>query len=203
MHLQIHQKELSFSKMWTLQVTIFFLIVSTLQACDQDNCTDVQQNLQALSEAIQTLCGSSTPAPPITAQPAPVVQQCDCSPAVNWTSVPLTSIGSTNLRQSGTLAYDIPSVIPSSAKEVLVLVSAQAGHSAPNDGYFIKIYTQQNQRQYEKYILLRSHNQNAWNTNSDNLWFPMTTGRQVFVELTSAHSITGTIAVYLHAIGYR
>ena len=82
-----------FSMMWTLQVTVFLLTVSTLQAnIQEDTCTDVQQKLQALSEAVQTLCGSSTP-PPTTTEPAPVVQQCDCSPAVTWTSVPFTRIG--------------------------------------------------------------------------------------------------------------
>ena len=77
----------------------------------------------------------------------------------------------------------------------------RAGYSGPNQGHFIKIYTEQNQKQYEKYIYVRSYGQNAWNTNSDNLWFPMTSGRQVFVESTLAH--TGSIGVYLYAIGYR
>ena len=194
--------------MWTLQVTIFLLMTSILQASNQeDTCTDVQQKLQSLSEAVQTLCGSST-APPTTitsttAQPAPVVQQCDCSPTVSWTSVSITSIGSSNLRHTGTLAYDIPSVIPSSAKEVLVLASAVAGVSGPSDRYhYVKIYTEQDQKQYEKYIYLTSYGQNAYHTtNSDNLWFPMTSGRQIFVKLTYAH--TGFTKVHLHAIGYR
>ena len=186
--------------MWTLQVAAFLLTVSTLQACDKDTCTDVQQKLQALSEAVQTLCGSSTPAP--TTQPAPVVQQCDRSPAVNWTSVPMTSIGSTNLQQTGTLAYDIPSVIPTSAREVLVLASVYVGRSGPSDrAHYAKIYTEQDQKQYEKYIYLVSYAQSAYASNSDNLWFPMTTGRQVFVELSYAH--TGHIGIQLHAIGYR
>ena len=108
--------------MWTLQITIFLLSIATLQASDQeDTCTEVQQKLQTLSEAVQTLCGSSTPSP-TTAQPIPVVQQCDCSPAVNWTSVTRTLIGTSQLRQIGTLAYDIPSVIPSNAREVLVVI---------------------------------------------------------------------------------
>ena len=134
---------------WTLQVAIF-LSIATLQASSQsDACAAVQQKLQALSEAVQTLCGSSTP-PPTTTQPAPVVQQCDCSPAVTWTSVTMTSIGSSNLQHAGTLAYDIPSVIPSSAREVLVLASAIAGISGPSDRtHYIKIYTEQDQRQYE------------------------------------------------------
>ena len=198
--------------MWTLRVAVFLLttIATTLQAIDivddsssqQDTaCLEVQLKLKGLSEAVEALCGSSTP-PPTTARPTPVVvQQCDCNPAVNWTSVPMTSIGSSNARQSGTFAYDIPSVIPSSAKEVLVLASVEVGGSGPDSSHTVKIYTKENQRQYEKYILLHSYHQNAWNTNSDNLWFPMTAGRQVFVQLTRTH--TGNVSIRLHAIGYR
>ena len=83
-----------------------------------------------------------------------------------------------------------------------MLADVRVGYSGPVDrAHYIKIYTQENQKQYEKYILLYSYNQDAWNTNSDNLWFPMTSGRQVFVELTYAHS--GNLGIYLHAIGYR
>ena len=115
----------------------------------------------------------------------------------------MTSIGTSTLQHTGTVAYDIPSVIPNSAKEVLVLASASVGISGPNSRYhYIKIYTEQDQTQYEKYIFLTSYNQNAYHTtNSDNLWFPMTSGRQVFVKLAYAH--TGHVYIYLHAIGYR
>ena len=107
------------------------------------------------------------------------------------------------MQHTGTVAYDIPSVIPNSAKEVLVLATASAGVSGPNDRtHYVKIYTEQDQTQYEKYIFLTSYNQNAYHTtNSDNLWFPMTSGRQVFVKLTYTH--TGYVRVFLHAIGYR
>ena len=188
--------------MMILLATAFLLATSILQASSQeDTCTDVQQKLQALTESVQTLCGSSTPQP--TTSPTPVVQQCDCSPTITWTSVLMTSIGTSTLQHTGTVAYDIPSVIPDSAKEVLVLASALAGISGPNERtHYVRIYTEQDQAQYEKYIFLTSYNQNAYHTiNSDNLWFPMTSGRQVFVTLTYAH--TGLVRVNLHAIGYR
>ena len=185
-----------------LLVATLLLATSILQASSQeDTCSDVQQKLQALTESVQTLCGSSTPQP--TTSPTPVMQQCDCSPTITWTSVPMTTIGSSTLQHTGTVAYDIPSVIPDSAKEVLMLASALAGISGPNERtHYVRIYTEQDQAQYEKYIYLISYNQNAYHTiNSDNLWFPMTSGRQVFVTLTYAH--TGFIGLNLHAIGYR
>ena len=187
--------------MTTLKISLLLLSIICV-SCQQDEaCIDVQQKLQALSEAVQTMCGSSTPSN-TTATPPSVEQRCDCGSAVNWTSVNMTSIGSSNLRSTGTLAYDIPSVIPSSAKEVLLLASVHVGTTGPSGRtHYIKIYTQQGSQQYEKYIYIWSHPQDAVNTNSDNLWFPMTTSRQVFVELTYAH--TGHLNFYLHAIGYR
>ena len=119
-----------------------------------------------------------------------------------WTSVTRTKIGSTQFRNTGTEAFDIPSVIPSSAKEVLVLADMQTGYSGPNDVIsYVKIYTKRSSRNFEKYIVLRSYHQSAWSVNSDNLWFPMTTGRKVYVESAKAH--TQNLVLNLHAIGYR
>ena len=116
--------------------------------------------------------------------------------------MPMSQIGTSRLGHTGTLAYDIPSVIPNSAKEVLVLASVRMGNTSPTNGlHYIKIYTQQNSQQYEKYLMVYSWQNTAFNTNSDNLWFPVTTGRQVFVELSIAH--TGSLKFYLHVIGYR
>ena len=191
--------------MWLLKITFQLYLLATICAGQQEEaCVDVQRKLQVLAEAVQTLCGSSTPPPlpPSTAQPPQVQQQCDCSQSVTWTSVPMTGIAFSQSRHTGTLAYDIPDVIPDSAKEVLVLAGVIVGRSGPEDlVQYVKIYTQQNNQQYEKYIMFRSAGQSAWNTNTDNLWFPMTSGRQVFVELTSVH--TGNVIFRLHAIGYR
>ena len=180
-----------------------FLLLSIIRLSHQNGeaCVDVQQKLQALSEAVQTMCGSSTPSN-TTATPPSVEQRCDCGSAVNWTSVTMTSIVSSRLRSTGTLAYDIPSVIPSSAKEVLLLASVRVGYSFPRDrNHYIKIYTEQGSQQYEKYIFLTSYPHSGWSSNSDNLWFPMTTGRQMFVKFSQAH--TEYINFYLHVIGYR
>ena len=188
-------------KMCTIQTSLWFSLLLTLCAGQEENtCIEVQENLQALSEAVEALCGNSTPLSSI--QPTPVQQKCECSYAVNWTSVSMTQIPCANLQHTGTVAYDIPSVIPSSAKEVLLLASARVGSSGPSNRlHYIKIYTEQNSIQYEKYLMIYSWPNKAHNTNSDNLWFPMTTGRQVFVESSVAH--TGNLRFYLHAIGYR
>ena len=154
-------------------VKIVLLLLSTIcvsqQQQDNGTCSDFQLKLEALSEAVQTLCGSSTASPSVATPPPPAVQ-CDCAPPVNWTSVTMTSIGTTHSQATGTLAYDIPSVIPSSAKEVLILASADTGTSGPGGcNHYIKIYTQQGSQQVEKYIYLMTYGQSAWNTKSDNL----------------------------------
>ena len=184
--------------MWMMQTSLFLALLFAISAGQEEKaCTEVQQKLQALSEAVQVLCGSSTSPPTAT-----VERKCNCSNAVNWTSVSLTQIGTSPLRQAGTLAYDIPSVIPNSAKEVLVLASIRMGYTPPSGLlYYIKIYTQQNSQQYEKYLTTYSWKTVALDTNSDNLWFPLTTGRQVFVESSLAG--TSDVQFYLDVIGYR
>ena len=175
---------------------LLLLILCTMCTCQREEmCATINQRLQTLSEAIQQLCGSS-----VTAAPGQQ-QQCNCSYPVTWTSVRMTRIGSTNLRHAGTLAYIIPSVIPSSANEVLVLANIRCGNSSPGPHQYIKIYTQQETRHYEQYILMESWTQNAINTNSDNMWFPMPTNRRVYIEVPTAHGID--CLAKLEAIGYR
>lgn len=178
----------------TLLLALTLLLTSATTSTGQlPNCTSVQQKLQALSEAIEDLCGSTTPAPPSQIQ-------CNCSHFESWTSVPLTAIGSTNLQHAGTLAYTIPSVIPSNAVEVLVYASVRCGYSA-HITQDIKIYTQQGTRRYEKYLFMTSWPQSAYNTNSDNMWFPMATNRRIYMEISRAHG--NNCGGYLKAIGYR
>ena len=133
--------------MKVLYVAVFLFTVHTLGVCgQQETYPDVQKKLQQLSRAMETLRGSSIP-PPTTAQPTPVVQHHKCDCKVNWTSVPMTSIGSSNLTQNGTFIYNIPSVIPSSAKEVLVLADVRLGDTGLRDCVqYIKIYTRESQK---------------------------------------------------------
>ena len=119
-----------------------------------------------------------------------------------WTSVPLTQIGHTTFRHSGTLSYEIPNVIPDDAKEVLIYADFQSGSSGPRDRIsHFKIFTEKGANDYAKYISLHSYGQAAWNTNSDNLWFPMPSNRRVYLNVPNVHS--GNIRGRLYVIGYR
>ena len=166
-------------------VTNFILLLSIIGLSHQQEglCDDVQQKLQALSEAVQTLCASATP--------------------TNWTSVTRTKIGNSSLSDTGSKAFDIPDIIPSNAKEILALVVVQVGNTDPQGrSQFIKIYTQQDSERYEKYVYIVAYRQNALVTNTENLWFPLTSNRLIYLDVSYVY--TGSVNfVSLEAIGYR
>ena len=146
--------------------------------------------MKELETAINSLCTSETTSPPQTA------------PQVTWTSVPLTQIGYTQFRSVGTLSYAIPNIIPDDAKEVLVYVSTFVGNSGPSSLIsHLKIFTEIEENDYVKYVGIRTYPQDAWISNSDNLWFPMPSNRRVHVQVPNAH--TSYIDGYFYVIGYR
>ena len=151
-------------------------------------CGSVQEKLQELQEAINTLCAGGT------AVTVPTVRN-------TWTSVPMTGIGGTSMRHPGTLSYVIPSVIPSIAKNVLVYATMYTGH-ANHVSQSIKVFTQDgSDKRYEKYLYSFSYSQNAINTNSGNMWFPMPTNRRIYMTVT--HDAGANSAAHLNAVGYN
>ena len=118
-----------------------------------------------------------------------------------WTSVPLTYIGGTNLRHPNTFSYVIPSVIPSTAKNVLVYAAIHCGHAIPSVSQHIKIFTQDGSNmRYEKYLYMLTWNQSALNTNSENMWFPMPTNRRIY--MTVYKDAGSNCGAHLYAVGY-
>ena len=119
---------------------------------------------------INALCGGNT------ALTVPTVRH-------TWTSVPITSVGSTNLRHPNTFSYVIPSVIPSTAKNVLVFAAIHCGTANAGVSQQIKVFTQDGPKHYEKYVYMLTYNQPAYNTNSENMWFPMPTNRRIYMTV--------------------
>ena len=145
---------------------------------------------------IEGVCSDNTTSPPTMPTP-----QQYYSP-FNWTSVPITQIGTSNHQHAGTLSFTIPSVIPSSAREVLVYAGVHSGGSnlrGPKKS--IKVFTQIGTTRYEKYLYLYSWTQNAVNTNSDNMWFPMPPNRRVYLTVPAAHGTN--VDALIHVIGYQ
>ena len=150
-----------------------------------------KQDKQVMS-ALDQLCGIS--------QTSMVTPQSWHSP-YNWTSVPLTSIGSSNLQEAATFSYTIPNTIPSSALEVLVYVALNSGPSNKATNH-LKIHTQIGTKRYEKYLFLQPwDDQSGVSYNSDNMWFPMPPNRLVHLTVTAA--LGDNAEVFLYTIGYR
>ncbi len=119
-----------------------------------------------------------------------------------WTSVPITSIGSSNLRHPNTFSFVIPNVIPSTAKNVLIYAVMSCGHANVANTLHLKIFTQDgSSKRFEKYLYMLTLNQNAYNTNSDNMWFPMPINRRIY--MTVDRDIGTNCGAYLYAIGYN
>ena len=138
---------------------------------------------------------------PTTTPPAMPQCNCPCTYPSYWISVQRTVIGSSTLREATTNAYVIPDIIPSSAREVLVFVGANIGYSNIGPYSDLKIFTQIGTTQYEKYLRLYSYNQVAYNSNSENMWFPMPPNRKVYLTVPKPYGESVVIGFYV--IGYR
>lgn len=123
------------------------------------------------------------------------------SVAPYWTSIPITLIQKFELSYAETHTLEIPYSIPDSAKEVLVYAVINAGASGPDWRTNIRIYTQEGYNRYEKYLAVHSYPQSAWSTNSDNMWFPITSERKLYVCVPTGDE--GNVDIEVYVIGYR
>jgi hypothetical protein len=132
-----------------------------------------------------------------------IQEECITEAVSNWTSAPITSIGVGSLAEVTTMDFIIPKVIPSTAKEVLILATVYTYSVSTNPLTNIKIYTQIGFTQYEKYLSYIPYSSTGIMVNSDNLWFPMPTNGLVFVNVPYALGDASKGSVQLYAIGYR
>ena len=122
--------------------------------------------------------------------------------SVPWTPVNKTEIGRADLNTATTLSYSISSIIPSTAREVLVYPTVLCGNSEPgNSGADIAYYVEVNGVRYENFLYMHGYPQNAYNTNSDNMWFPMPSNRMVYVKVPVP--FPQFCYTYVSVIGYR
>ena len=91
--------------------------------------------------------------------------------------------------------------VPLTAKKVLLFVDIQVGFSPPNGWSHIKVYTIHNGVHYAKYISVHTYPQNAWSTNSDNIWLPLFASRTIYVKSPNAN--TRNAVCRIDIIGYR
>ena len=157
-------------------------------------CPEILAMMNKKRIALEEVCNVSVSSGPDMQQPQPYFY--------NWTSVPITTIGYPNARYASTVSFTIPSVIPSSAREVLIYVRIYSGHNNRNGPlHDIKVFTEIGTTRYEKYMFIYTYIQSASSVNSDNMWFPMPPNRRVYVTIDSVHG--NNVGVRLAAIGYR
>ncbi len=121
---------------------------------------------------------------------------------VTWTSVGFTHIGTTNFRSTGTLSFEIPALIPDDAIEVLIYAHFYSASSSGALTSHFKLYTEGDDgEEYAKYVTLMIGSRSYYYSNTDNLWFPMTSSRRVFLNVPNA--LSGNIYGYLYVTGYR
>lgn len=121
-----------------------------------------------------------------------------------WTSIPLdldALLGRLDFGTVGTADYALPDEVPGAAKEVLLYVNTEVGYSGPADAVtHIKFFTSEGRREYAYYLGVHSYGNAAWNTNSVNIWLPITQERMVHVTISHKHS--GNIFGMMGVIGY-
>ena len=118
-----------------------------------------------------------------------------------WTPVNKTLIGSPSLDTVTVFHYPIPDVIPNTAREFLLYASIYCGTSVSGSLDDIALYVIHNGMRLEKFLFMISYHQNAVNTNSDNMWFPLPADRLVHLEIPAA--FPQNCAARLYTIGYR
>ena len=117
-----------------------------------------------------------------------------------WTPTSKTRLGNISLSTTATQAFHLPALIPASANNTLLFVDIQAGRSSPDRSSHVKLYATHNGVQYTKYISVHTYDQEAWSTNSDNIWLPVLPNRVIYAQSPSEHS--GHIISTIDIIGY-
>ena len=113
----------------------------------------------------------------------------------------LTFVGTLNFDTASTFHFQIPDIIPHTANEFLLYASLACGSADGIRTNSIVFYVEHDGIQFKEFLYMRSYPQSAWNTNSDNMWFPMPADRQIHVIVQGA--IRGDCFVLLYTIGYR
>ena len=91
------------------------------------------------------------------------------------------SIG-TYLYQGAKQIFEIPKIIPQEAEQILILTFLRCGYEEPSRAFLTKIYTVNKETVYAKYIKGSRYGQMAISFSSENMWFPISNSRVIFVE---------------------
>lgn len=120
-----------------------------------------------------------------------------------WESIPLASIGSFGFKSKDVVKYAIPTSIPATATEVLIVYFLRCGNEPPSRDFKVNMWTNVNGKKYQRVKFGHRYPQSAISFDSENLWFPISVqDRNLYVQsddvqLNNCHN------VQFFVIGYR
>ena len=110
-------------------------------------------------------------------------------------------IGADTLNYQHTFVYSIADIVPDTATQFLVHATTYCGNTRdPTVFVDIPIYVTVDGRRLSQYLFIIGYPQDAYNTNTDNMWFPVPFDKTINVEIP--RSVPGICEFKLTAIGY-
>ena len=113
-----------------------------------------------------------------------------------------TPIGEGTLNFVQTYQFNIENIIPDTATQVLIYARTHCGNTKQPAAVFadVSVFVNIDGMLLSKYLLVIGYAQDAYNTNSDNMWFPVSSTKTIHVD--SPRPIPGICEFRLTAIGY-
>ena len=113
----------------------------------------------------------------------------------------MSLVGSGTLNNDVTIAYNI-SGVPDDARGILLYASLSCGGNQEHTSQVgdVAFYVLRQGVRCAKYLYMVGFPQNAYNTNSDNMWLPMPSSKVVYIDVPT--KFTGYCFFRLFVIGY-
>ncbi len=111
-------------------------------------------------------------------------------------------IGDLPLLSRQVTAFEFPAELPAIAREVLIYVKIFSGNNGPSLANDFVLYTQEGDKKYAQLLHWSRYPQDAVGFNSENLWFPVTGERKIYVRLDGTPGNRNSSGK-IHVLGYR
>ena len=99
-------------------------------------------------------------------------------------------------------SYSYAAYVPPEAKEVLIYVAGYTGYNARSQSVEVTLETSEDGVRYTKYFYLYHYPQDAVAYNSENMFFPVTRDRCIYVWYPEGKPANNYV-LDLYAIGYK
>ena len=91
--------------------------------------------------------------------------------------------------------------MPDTATQILIYTTAYSGNTRELSIFMdVSVFVYIDERRLSQHLSLIGYPQDAYNTNSDNMWFPVPANKIVNVEFP--YGVPGISEVVLRAVGY-